>query len=91
MSEIIPLPHVGSSHQDTWSHLVAASWTGGIASPSVPVPNVCDRPGVHLSRTGSNAAITGFRGNEEAEIYRQEFLGEHWKFDDLRDDPSPSP
>jgi hypothetical protein len=84
------LPHNGSDHEENhhWRHIKRGTWTGGHASPSNPIPQVCDRAGVHLLCAGSNSALTGFETPEAAEQYRSRYLDNLWRTVDLRD-PEP--
>ena len=81
------LPHHGEDHEEEhhWRHIKRGTWTGGHASPSNPIPQVSDRPGVHLLCAGSNSALTGFEDDEAAERYRARYLDNQWRVVDLTD------
>lgn len=67
--------------------IVKGCWTGGIASPSTPVPEVSQRAGIHLLRKGSNFAYTGFRSIGHAVIFRAALPEpDEWTVVNLRDE-----
>lgn len=85
------LPHLTGEPEaevkTRWGHIFAGTWTGYPHTPSSRA-NMCDHPGVMLTRPGSNSVLGGFADPEEAETYR-ELFDENWKICDRRDDPSP--
>lgn len=81
------LPH-DQDVSGRWAHIRFGLYSGGYGCPSV-VPNLSQRPAVHLFRAGSNSGLTGFRDLKEAEDYIAEFALEGWKVSDLREKSVP--
>ncbi len=79
------LPHQDTPQGEDWQHIRFANWTGSYASPTIPIPEASQVPGVHLTRPGSNLCLTGFRDPAQARAYRAEFGNPDWRVSDLRD------